>query len=156
MIQLDEVKSSQDFQFAVALFREYADYIGIDLSFQNFEEELSSVQDQYVRPAGVLFLAYANGDKLSGCFAIRKLEKEVCELKRMYVRPAARGLGVGKLMMKKGIETARALGYQKMRLDTLPSMKAAIHVYTKAGFYEIEPYRFNPIEGTRYFEIDLQ
>ena len=139
---------------AVDLFREYAGQIDTDLSFQNFEEELANIEHQYSKPWGTLYLIYQE-EKPAGCFAIRKFESTICELKRMYLREEVRGSGLGKQMLLQSIETAKSMQYQKMRLDTLPTMKPAIELYQKMGFYEIDPYRFNPITGSRFFEIDL-
>lgn len=153
-IKLKEVDSDEGFKFASILFKEYVAQLGIDLSFQNFNEELKNISTTYHRPHGTLLLAYA-GETLAGCAAIRKFENEVCELKRMYIRTEARGLGIGKLLLRKCISIGKELNYSAMRLDTLPSMATAIQLYEKEGFYEIEPYRFNPIIGTKYYEIKL-
>lgn len=155
MIQFQEAKSTEDFQLAVELFKEYADQIDTDLSFQNFDEEMENIEHQYSKPWGTLYLIRQK-EQLVGCFAIRKFESTICELKRMYLRTSVRGAGLGKAMLLKSIEAARSMQYQKMRLDTLPSMKPAIELYQKVGFYEIDPYRFNPITGSRFFEIDLE
>ena len=153
-VKLTEAISTELFDTARALFREYAEYINVDLSFQNFSKELDEVEQQYTRPQGVPIVASINEEAI-GCFAIRKLEKEVCELKRMYIREVARGIGLGKSLLQESLKQAKALGYAKMRLDTLPSMIAAISLYKKFGFYEIESYRYNPIEGTKYLECAL-
>lgn len=155
MIKLTEAKSPDEFKIAIDLFKEYAIQIGVNLEFQNFSNEIENIESQYSRPKGVLFLANQEGNFPLGCCAIRELKDTICELKRMYLRKEGRGLGVGKQMLSKAIETARQMGYRKMRLDTLPSMTAAISLYQSVGFYDIEPYRYNPIPGTRYFEIDL-
>ncbi len=154
MIQFQEAKSPEDFQLAVGLFKEYADQIEVDLSFQKFDEEMANIEHQYSKPWGVLYLIYYR-EKLAGCFAIRKFESTICELKRMYLKESVRGSGLGKAMLLQSIEAAKSMQYQKMRLDTLPSMKLAIELYQKVGFYEIDPYRFNPIAGSKFFEIDL-
>lgn len=154
-MKLKEANSKKDYQQAAELFQMYASQIGVDLKFQNFSQEIKNLQAQYSRPFGILFLAYNAQEIPVGCFGIRALEGPICELKRMYVVKDTRGKGLGKRLLEKSIACAKELGYQKMRLDTLPSMLPAIGLYTKAGFYEIEPYRFNPIEGTKYFEIDF-
>ena len=155
MITLKEALTDDVFGLAEKLFQEYAESLGVDLEFQNFSEELSNIQNQYSRPNGVLILAIEAGFRPMGCFGVRPMEGPICELKRMYLRKQARGKGIGKLMLKKSISMARELGYEKMRLDTLPSMQSAIKRYQSMGFYEIGPYRYNPIEGTKYFEIEV-
>ncbi|MEM7085212.1 MAG: GNAT family N-acetyltransferase [Bacteroidota bacterium] len=155
MIELKEVKSDKEYKTAIELFEEYASQIGIDLEFQNFNEEIKNIKSQYSKPNGAIFTAYNGGNLPVGCFGIRKIDKTICELKRMYLRKEARGLGTGKLLLKKAIEIGKELGFERMRLDTLPTMHSAIGLYIKVGFYEIEPYRFNPIEGTKYLEIKL-
>lgn len=155
IVELIEATSSEDFEIAILLFKEYASQLPIDLEFQNFSEEIKHIESQYARPKGVLFIARDKEGKELGCFGIRALEGSICELKRMYVKPEARGLGIGKLMLEKSLEIGKELGYQKMRLDTLPTMHKAICLYEKVGFYAIEPYRFNPVNGTKYFQIDL-
>ena len=154
MIYLQEVKSTEEYNIAAQLFKEYATQLKVDLSFQNFEQELLDIKIQYARPKGIIYLAY-DKDEPVGCFGIRAFENDTCELKRMYLKAEMRGKGVGKLLLEKSIAAGKELGYLRMRLDTLPSMQSAIGLYQKMGFYEIEPYRFNPIEGTKYFEIKL-
>ena len=100
-------------------------------------------------------MVYTNKDFPSGCFGVRKLTESICELKRMYLKPEIQGLGIGTILMERSFKFAKELGYEKMRLDTLDTMHAAIALYTKMGFYEIEPYRFNPLKGAKYFEVDL-
>lgn len=128
------------------LFREYADSLGVDLSFQGFEEEAAAL------PAGydVILLA---GDE--GCVGVRPFGEGVCEMKRLYVRPSARGSGLGRTLALAAVEHARALGYERMRLDTMPMMGAAQALYASLGFVEIPPYRHNPVAGTRFMELLL-
>lgn len=154
-MELKEAKSEKEYQIAVALFKEYASQIGVDLAFQNFNQEIENIESQYSRPNGVIIIAFKDEKIPLGCFGIRKLEDAICELKRMYLIKDARGMGLGKKLLSKSIGMANELGYKKMKLDTLPTMLSAIKLYEQSGFYEIDPYRFNPIEGTKYFEIKL-
>ena len=156
MVKLLEAKSDKEYEIAIELFREYASLIGIDLSFQKFDEEILEVKELYSTPNGQLIIAYDINENPIGCFGVRKFADSICELKRMYVKKEARGKGIGKKLLAKAIEVGKELNYKKMRLDTLPAMKSAIELYKKIGFYEITPYRFNPIEGAKYFEIKLE
>lgn len=155
MIELIEAVSDEDYKIAIQLFEEYAAQIGVDLSFQNFEQELLHLEKQYAKPHGGIYIAFDKERQPIGCFGIRAFEASICELKRMYLKKEYRGLGIGKKLLIQSIQVARAMDYQSMRLDTLPSMQSAINLYKKMGFYEIDPYRFNPIEGTKYLEILL-
>lgn len=137
------------------LFSEYAKSLGIDLSFQDFSKEFEMLPGKYVNPDGALILALVDS-KSAGCIALRKLSEEVCEMKRLYVRKSYQGFGIGKELVKRIIEEGRTLGYYYMRLDTLPTMKKAQEMYVAFGFYDIEPYVYNPIEGTRYMELKLK
>ncbi len=137
-----------------SLFKEYADSLGIDLCFQDFQEELATLPGSYAPPDGRLLLAFHN-DQPAGCVALRPLEPGICEMKRLYVRPAFRSLGVGKLLAEQVISEARTVGYRRMRLDSLPSMTAALGLYRRLGFREMPPYRANPIEGAVFLELEL-
>ena len=156
MMTVFEATTDTEYQEAAGLFQEYAAAIGIDLEFQDFNKEVAKIRAHYQRPLGALFLVRRPKGEASGCVAIRPLEGSVCELKRMYLRPGLRGSGAGRMMLQKALSTALELGYTHMRLDTLSSMKAAIGLYTHAGFYEIEAYRYNPFPTARFFEIALQ
>jgi ribosomal protein S18 acetylase RimI-like enzyme len=137
-----------------ALFEEYADSLGVDLGFQDFERELAELPGEYAPPAGRLLLALA--PQPAGCVGLRPFEPGICEMKRLYVRPAHRGSGLGRQLAEAIVAAGRDAGYERMRLDTLPTMAAARTLYRALGFVETEAYRPNPIHGTTYFELDLR
>jgi putative acetyltransferase len=143
-----------DVAAARALFAEYAASLDVDLAFQGFAEELAALPAGYVPPSGTLLLADLDGTTV-GCAAVRALDGDACELKRLYVRPGARGHALGRRLTEAALAAARALGYRRVRLDTLPTMTSAFALYRELGFREIEPYRFNPVPGTRYLEREL-
>jgi ribosomal protein S18 acetylase RimI-like enzyme len=136
------------------LFEEYAASLDVDLCFQGFEQELAELPGDYALPKGRLLVAL-DGTTLAGCVALRKISNEVCEMKRLYVRPEFRGKKHGLGLVQAILQEARAIGYRRMRLDTLPSMKQAVALYRSLGFKEIPPYRNNPICGALFFELDL-
>lgn len=136
------------------LFREYAGSLPFDLDFQHFDDELRNLPGEYAPPGGTILLA-SEGDTILGCVALRRIDETTCEMKRLYLRPAARGKGAGRALSVAVIAKARTLGYTAMRLDTVPSMQAAIALYRSLGFREIAPYRVNPIEGALFFELQL-
>ena len=137
------------------LFLEYARSLEIDLDFQDFETELNTLPGKYQPPDGALILALVEGRE-AGCIALRKISKDICEMKRLYVRDEYRGLGLGKKLVGMIIDEAVNKNYQYMRLDTLPTMKSAQSLYLSFGFYDIEPYVYNPIQGTRFMELKLK
>jgi len=149
-----EAVTDADIERARTLFSEYADSLGFHLAFQRFDEELRNLPGDYVRPRGCLLLAECKG-QAAGCVALRPLEERICEMKRLYVRPEFRGLGIGRALAEAIIEQARELGYSLMRLDTVPSMEAAWTLYASLGFEPTGSYRYNPIEGAVFMELKL-
>lgn len=138
-----------------ALFLEYRESLGFSLCFQSFDEELKNLPGAYAPPSGRLLLA-RSADQAAGCIALRKLDTGICEMKRLYVRPDYRGLGLGRMLVERLIAEARAIGYQRMRLDTIASaMQDAIALYRRMGFQEIAPYSNIPIEGALWMELLL-
>lgn len=136
------------------LFREYANSLEIDLCFQDFEQELQSLPGKYSEPDGRMYIALLN-DKVAGCIALRRFDQNSAELKRLYIRNGFRGLGISKRLIQRVIQDAMDTGYKSILLDTLETMKPAISLYTSFGFEEIESYYDNPIEGAKYFKLDL-
>ena len=137
-----------------ALFLEYAASIEVDLCFQNFNQELAELPGRYAPPAGRLFLA-KQGEALAGCVALRPIDEGVCEMKRLYVRPAHRSHGLGRTLAQTVITAAREIGYQRMRLDTLGSLKEAIALYESLGFRRTAPYCHNPSSCAVFMELSL-
>lgn len=154
MLEIVPVRPEADLPEVRALFREYADSLGVDLSFQDFEHELAALPGDYVPPRGELLLARWDG-AVAGCVALRPLGGDVCEMKRLYLRDAFRGRGIGRALAGAIVTAARDRGYARMRLDSLPSMGAAIALYRAMGFRQIEPYRLNPIAGSKFMELEL-
>ncbi len=143
---------------ARTIFREYAQSLDIDLCFQNFEAELAALPGEYAPPSGQLLLALVDGE-LAGCGALRSLPEsdpaDACEMKRLFVRPAFRRFGLGRMLAAQLLDDARQIGYSAMLLDTLDEMEAARELYASLGFEEVAPYYFNPIPGAHYLKADL-
>ncbi len=162
MIRIVEATTPRLVHRARQLFEEYAAELNIDLCFQNFADELSHLPGQYTPPEGALLLAQdtsATSDHarphVGGCVALRRFADGVCEMKRLYVQPAFRARGVGRLLVVTLIEQARHLGYARMVLDTLPSLKTAIALYETLGFRRIAAYRYNPCPDTVFMQLEL-
>ena len=154
-ITLVQAESSEQVAQARGLFVEYAKSLGVNLCFQNFEQELAGLPGHYAPPDGRLLLANYEG-QLAGCVALHRWEAGVCEMKRLYLRPSFRGKGLGRAIAEAIIAEARNIGYRCMRLDTIePIMKDAVEMYRKLRFHEIAPYRPNPIAGAMYMELHL-
>jgi putative acetyltransferase len=151
---LIEPAGADDVDEVRRLFTEYQASLGVDLSFQDFASELATLPGQYASPRGRLLLAQSDG-AVAGCVALRPLVDGACEMKRLFVRPAFRAGGLGRLLAARVIDEARAIGYARMCLDTLPSMGRAQQLYEALGFRDIEAYRYNPVAGTRYLGLDL-
>jgi len=154
MTEITHVHTADDLKQVKVLFQEYAESLGFDLCFQDFEEELRSLPGNYSPPHGALLVAKQDGE-ITGCVAVRPLSSEVCEMKRLYVRAKHTGKGIGRALASTIIEEAAKSEYKAMRLDTLPSMKEAIRLYESLGFQPTQPYCNNPIPGAMYFQLKL-
>jgi putative acetyltransferase len=156
ILHVEQAITPEQVSLARTLFQEYGASLGFSLCFQNFETELAGLPGDYGPPRGRLLIAYVDS-QAAGCVALHEFEPGISEMKRLYVRPAFRGKRVGLALANAIIEAARAIGYEKMRLDTVPSeMAEAVKMYGRLGFKEIAPYRANPQPGTLYMELDLQ
>jgi putative acetyltransferase len=152
---LGQAESPAQIAQARELFLEYAQSLGFSLCFQNFDKELATLPGDYAPPYGRLLLAEYEA-RIAGCVALHKLENNICEMKRLYLRPQFRGKGLGRALADRIIAEARQIGYQRMRLDTVePVMKDAVAMYRRIGFREIAPYCTNPINGALYMELEL-
>lgn len=154
MLKLTQVKDESQIATVRALFLEYAKGLGIDLCFQDFDQEITNLPGEYAPPGGSLQLAYWD-DSITGCAALRPLSQDTCEMKRLYVKPEFRGKGIGRMLAERIMEEGRRIGYTTMRLDTIPMMKEAITLYRDLGFADTGPYRYNPVPGTLYLELKL-
>ena len=154
-VEIVEAGTDADIAHIRRLFRAYADWLNVDLCFQGFDEELASLPGKYASPHGRLLLAKVDG-KVAGCVGLRPLEDGICEMKRLWVEPGFEGRGIGKHLAEAIVEAGRELGYEAMRLDTMPErLKAAGHIYDTLGFKEIPDYYHNPLDGVMMFELRL-
>lgn len=153
-MRIVEASSPDELATAATLFAEYARGLGVDLSFQDFDTELGNLPGAYAPPDGRLLLAL-DGSSPAGCVALRPLGDRVCEMKRLYVRPDFRGTGLGRRLALQVLRAAAELGYERMRLDTLPAMDRAHELYRSLGFVEIDPYTVNPVPGAVFLERRL-
>ena len=154
-ISIRPAVGESDIAEVTRLFEEYAVWIGVDLSFQNFEAELKGLPGDYAAPGGALFLASVDA-RAAGCIGVRRIDESDCEMKRLFVRDAFRGLGAGVRLAEEAIAWARLHGYRRMLLDTLPSMGTAHKLYERLGFRKVPPYRFNPVEGAQFLALELR
>jgi len=153
MLQILQAESSEHIQTVRELFREYESWLGMDLCFQGFDEELQTLPGRYEPPDGRLYIASAD-EKAAGCIGMRKLEDGICEMKRLYLRSAFRGQGIGNALIEKLINEARSAGYKRMRLDTHPpKMGKAVGLYESYGFRQIPPYYDNPNPDVLFMEL---
>ncbi len=154
MLEILKAESGEELEQVRVLFGEYSNSLAFDLDFQNFDEELANLPGDYVRPTGCLLLAIYKGQSV-GCVGLRKPSDGVCEMKRLYVREQFRSLDFGRALAEAVVEKARKIGYNNMRLDTVPSMDVARALYVSLGFKQTSPYRYNPIEGAVFMELRL-
>ena len=145
------IEAASDLAAVRELILEYAAATGVDLSFQKIDDELATLPTFYET-----MLLAREPEGIAGCVALRRIDDATCEMKRLYIRPQFRGRGIGRKLVQAIIDAARTRGYARMRLDTLPTMTDAMKLYESFGFVDIPPYRYNPVEGTRYMELALR
>jgi ribosomal protein S18 acetylase RimI-like enzyme len=155
MIRIGKVESGEDIEVIRELLLEYGRLRCFDIALEDYHKELAELPGEYSSPWGSLLVAYYN-DEAAGCVALRRNEDDVCEMKRLYVKPKFRGNKVGRALVREIIEEACEMKYKLMRLDTHPWMKEAESLYKSVRFREIEAYRYNPMEGVKFFELDLE
>ncbi len=154
-VQIIEATTDEDIEHVRRLFSAYADWLDVDLCFQEFDAELANLPGMYAPPRGRLLLAKVGGE-VAGCAGLRPLEDDVCEMKRLWMEPGFAGRGIGRGLAEAIVEAGRALGYKAMRLDTMPArLKAAGHIYETLGFKRIPDYYHNPLDGAVMFELKL-
>lgn len=150
------VRSEEDIEATKALFYEYTAWLDLDLSYQSFDVEMANFPGKYAPPTGELFLARTGQGNPIGCAALRPLDEGVCEMKRLFVKDSAKGLGVGKALVLALIDAAKKLGYHYIRLDSLPKMTAALRMYRSLGFIDIQPYYETPLPETIFLELNTR
>jgi ribosomal protein S18 acetylase RimI-like enzyme len=155
MIHIRKPESEDDIEIARELILEYGRLRNFDAAMGDYEKELAELPGEYRLPYGCLLIAFYDDDP-SGCVALRKIDDDFCEMKRLYVKPKYRGREIGKTLVRKLIKEAHQIGYKLMRLDNHPWMVEAEGLYKSVGFKEIEAYRFNPTKGVKFFELDLE
>ncbi|MGN0943869.1 MULTISPECIES: GNAT family N-acetyltransferase [Fusobacterium] len=153
-MEIDIKAAYNDLENIKLLFNEYTTMLGVNLTFQGYDEEIKNLPGKYALPYGRLYIAYYN-NKAAGCIALRKFENDGCEMKRLFVRPEYRHLKIGKKLVDKIIEDARELKYKYMVLDTLSNLHEAVSLYRKSGFQEVEAYYENPLDNVLYFKLEL-
>lgn len=154
MVDIVRAETPSQFEEVGALILEYVEALPFQLTFQDYRSEVAELAETYGPPTGAAFLAMLDSAPV-GTVGVKWFEPAICELKRMYVKPQARGLGAGRALLVAAIEAGRSFGYERMRLDTIPDMTTALSLYASVGFYDIPPYRPNPIPGARFLELAL-
>lgn len=153
-MKIIEATTAEQIKIAADLFREYQQFLNVDLCFQGFEQELATLPGKYSSPEGAILLADHDG-KIAGCVAVRLIKDDTCEMKRLYVKDEFQGFSAGRMLAEAVIKKAKQLGYKKMQLDTLQRLERAVGLYAKLGFKEIKPYYANPLNEVVYWELDL-
>lgn len=154
MTTIQPARFPQEAEAVCAIFREYIASASVSLTFQDYEAEFATLPGKYAAPEGQLLLAWKDGEVV-GCAALRQVDAQTCEMKRVYVRPAARGEDLGRRLVQQILETARHAGYVRICLDVLPEFVAAQRLYASLGFVEAAPVAFNPVPGTKFLALDL-
>jgi len=154
MIEIAPARFPEDRAAVIAIFREYIASVSVNLEFQDYESEFATLPGKYAAPEGCLLLAWKQGEVV-GCVALRQVDANRCEMKRVYVRPPARGVGLGQKLVQAILAQARTAGYARICLDVLPEFAAARHLYETFGFTDADPVTFNPVPGTRFLGLDL-
>jgi putative acetyltransferase len=153
-VQYHIPETEEDYNLVIAIFNEYQKYLNIDLCFQSFDYELDNLQKIYSQPKGIIILAKI-GNEIAGCIALKPIEENNCEMKRLFVKPIYRGLGIGKKLVEMVINTAKNNHYEIMKLDTLINLNEAVELYKAMGFVTTAPYVHNPLSDVLYFEKKL-